>query len=232
MTMRNWEEVAGTLQTNLEYSFHRLELLREACTHSTYSYEHKTRCNERLEFLGDSVLGLSVCHRLYTDQPRLQEGVMSKYKSRLVCEQTLARVACELHLDQALLLGNGEEASGGRRKDSNLADALEAVLGAVFLDAGFEVAQALVFRLLDKYFVLAYKGGLIYDYKSALLEKVQQHHHSSDLEFRVLESSGPAHAPAFTIGIYLCGRFLASAKGSNKKEAEQAAAKQALEIDL
>lgn len=232
-TQPDWLEAAAALETKLGYHFKNRELYIEALTHSTYSYEHPTGhhpCNERLEFLGDSVLGLTVCGYLYHHLPDEPEGVLSKLKARLVCEQTLARVAADLSLSSVLLLGRGEESSGGSHKASNLANAVEALYGAILCDSDFATASKVVEATLLPYIRLAREGKLVYDYKSLLLERIQTKHHSSQLQFKLLRETGPAHAPEFTVGIYLMDHFLASHTGSSKKEAEQGAARLALEV--
>lgn len=228
-----WQEQLKLLQTAIGHTFRQPSFLVEALTHSTYRFEHAQHqllCNERLEFLGDSVLGLSIANYLFRRFPKQPEGRLTKLKMLLVCEQTLALVAKDISLSAYLLLGRGEDHSGGRFKPSNLSNAVEAVLGAVLLDSDFQTAEEVTLRLLKPYIELAEEGKLIYDYKTVLLEKIQRKYHSSQLEFRVLAEKGPAHAPTFTIGVYLTDIFLAQESGTSKKEAEQAAAKLALKV--
>lgn len=226
-----WLEGIANLQARLHYRFKHLDLLKEALTHSTYRYEHATLprpCNERLEFLGDSVLGLTMCRALFEALPEESEGRLSLLKARLVCEPTLSNVAHDLGLGPLLLLGRGEDATGGRQKPSNLSNAVEAIYGAILQDSDFETAAQVVCQTLRPYFEEALAGHLIYDYKTLLLEKIQTVYNSSDLSFRLLEAHGPAHRPEFTIGIYLKEHFLGQGSGANKKEATQVAAKQAI----
>lgn len=227
-----WERSAEVLQEKIGYSFANPALLREALTHSTYSYEHRYEdpvSNERLEFLGDSVLSLTVCEYLFDRLTEEPEGRLTKLRALLVCEETLAQVGMDIGLPSCLLLGRGEGLHDGSQKPSNLADAVEAILGAILKDGGFEAARKTVLRLLQPYIEPALTGSLIYDFKSVLLEMVQKTHHSSDLRFVVEDTSGPAHAPHFMIGVYLCGQFLDRAEGTSKKEAEQRVSKKILE---
>ncbi|ADC91338.1 ribonuclease III [Mageeibacillus indolicus UPII9-5] len=230
---KDWLEQICNFENKIGYSFKNKKYLIEALTHSTYSYEHSMyglECNERLEFLGDLVLGLTVGNHLFKTFPTYPEGKLSKLKAALVCEPTLAIVAHNWELDKVLLLGKGEETSGGRNKPSSLADATEAVLGAVFCDADFVAAATVILRALEPLIQEAVAGNLVYDYKSALLEKIQTKYHSSQLRFVLLDETGPAHSPSFKMGIYLVNDLLATAIGSSKKEAEQIAAKQALQL--
>lgn len=231
------------LEERLGYVFKNKKLLQEALTHSSYFFEHspllnakvkdtqeQVHYNERLEFLGDSVLGLSASEYLFNHLHQVEEGVLTKQRALLVCEKTLVQVANSLNLGEFLLLGKGEEKNGGRQNISNLSNAVEAILGAVFLDADFETAKTLALRLLKPYLELAQAGKLIYDYKSKLLEWVQRSHHSSALKFELLETLGPDHAPQFKIALYLCDELLAVGISSSKKEAEQLASQEALKI--
>ena len=211
---KDWLEQICNFENKIGYSFKNKKYLIEALTHSTYSYEHSMyglECNERLEFLGDLVLGLTVGNHLFKTFPT-------------------SIVAHNWELDKVLLLGKGEETSGGRNKPSSLADATEAVLGAVFCDADFVAAATVILRVLEPLIQEAVAGNLVYDYKSALLEKIQTKYHSSQLRFVLLDETGPAHSPSFKMGIYLVNDLLATAIGSSKKEAEQIAAKQALQL--
>ena len=218
------------LERKLDYTFRDRALMRSALTHSSYANENRTSgaiCNERLEFLGDSVLGMLVARHLYSSCPDMPEGDMTRLRAELVCEHSLADVAAELELGKYLRLGRGEEHSGGRNRRSILADAVEAVLAALYLDGGFDVAEAFVQR-----FILvkmdAGRGHRTGDYKTELQELVQQHS-GQVLSYELLSESGPDHDKRFTAQVSLNGRALGTGEGHTKKAAEQAAARQALD---
>lgn len=227
-----WLHRASILQEQLGYHFQNPDLLLEAMSHSTYTYEQGlplSFCNERLEFLGDAALSLTVAQELFQRLPEEPEGRLSLLRARLVCEQTLHKVAVNLGLGALLLLGNGEESTGGRKKASALADAVEALWGAIVRDSGFQAVVPIILRCLEPYIQAALEGKLVYDYKSLFLEKIQTRYTVSDVEFRLLNETGPAHCPEFTIGIFLLGELLGQGMGPSKKEATQQAAKFALE---
>ncbi|HVE12376.1 MAG TPA: ribonuclease III, partial [Elusimicrobiota bacterium] len=179
--------------------------------------------NERLEFLGDSVLAAVVAHELFVRQPEEDEGGLSKKKASLVSRATLARWAAEMKLGRHLHLGLGEESTGGRERPSILSNALEAVIGAIYLDAGYEPARRFI---LDK-LLHAEVGGAEPDHKSRLQEVVQKRYKVTP-DYRMLKTSGPDHDRTFSVRVQLGARVLGSGKGKSKKEAEQAAAKDAL----
>lgn len=199
----------------------RPELLAEAVTHASYAYEHNTDSNERLEFLGDAVLELLVSEQLYRTLPEASEGTLTRLRASMVCEPTLARWAGELGLAEALRLGRGEEAQGGRERPALLADAVEALLGAVYLSGGLESARMLVAKLVDPF--LSGARAVPNDCKTELQELLQQNGEVT-IEYRVLKSEGPDHARTFTVGLFVNGEERARGKGGSKKEAEQEAA--------
>lgn len=205
-------------------------LLDVALTHPTYAYEHPRRVvahNQRLEFLGDAVVGLLVGEYLYRQYPDLSEGDLTRMRAAVVCEATLARRAGELGLGRYLLLGRGEEMGGGRERASTLADAFEAVAAAVYLSAGLEAARSFVLGQLEQE-VAALTPGAYGDYKTVLQELVQKHY-EDNVSYVLLSESGPDHAKTFQAGVSFRGRLLATGRGRSKKEAEQQAARQALE---
>lgn len=204
-------------------------LLETALTHASYAHEagEAVAHNERLEFLGDAVLGVAVADLLYRRYPQAPEGDLSRMRAALVCAPTLARVARRLGLGQFLRLGHGEEASGGRDRTSVLAGALEAVIGAVYLQHGLEAARRLVERCFAEEFALAARGELVEDFKTALQEWSQRHLAAEPI-YRVVAQEGPDHAPVYTVEVLLGGRPAGSGRGRSKKEAEQAAAEEAL----
>ena len=217
------------LEARLGYTFRDRKLLENALMHSSYANERRAAgctSNERLEFLGDSVLGMVTAEKLYKLFPDLPEGKLSRLRAELVCEQSLHAVALGLELGDYLLLGKGEEHTGGRERPSILADAVEAIIAAMYLDGGLEVARAFI---LSK--VLAgLDAGVIHhviDYKTELQERVQRKA-DQHLEYRLTGESGPDHNKRFTMAVLLNGAEIGSGTGRTKKEAEQAAAKAAL----
>ena len=218
------------LEERLGYSFRNRALLETALTHSSYANENRASgivCNERLEFLGDSVLGVTVADFLYRHFHDMPEGRMTRLRAELVCEQSLHRVALELHLGDYLRLGKGEEHNGGRKRASILSDAVEAVIAAMYLDAGMETAAGFIHRcLLDD--VRAIETPTFTDYKTSLQELVQRHS-GQVLSYELVGEEGPDHAKTFRVQVCLNGDPIGRGIGRTKKEAEQAAAATALE---
>ena len=216
-----------TLESKLGYSFKDRSLLENALTHSSYANENKSSMgsNERLEFLGDSVLGMVTADFLYRRHPDLPEGDLTRLRAALVREESLAEVADRLDLGEYLRLGKGESAGGGRERPSIRADAVEAILAAVYLDGGLEEARKLIHRLiLDREEEKAVRR----DYKTALQELVQREA-GQVLAYRLTGESGPDHAKEFTVEVDLNGKVAGKGTGHSKKEAEQMAAKAAVE---
>ena len=219
------------LERKLNYAFRNPALLQEALNHSSYANEHRAahlHSNERLEFLGDSVLGFVTAEFLFQRHPEAPEGDLTRIRAALVCEQSLYEVAQRLGLGQYLKLGRGEEAGGGRERTSILADAVEAVFAAVYLDGGIDAARALIHRcLLD-----AQRESVVEerrrDYKTALQELVQRQADQT-LTYRMVDEQGPDHAKTFRAEVLLNGEAIGSGSGHSKKEAEQAAARAAME---
>ena len=217
-----------TLEKKLGYSFSNRELLSEALNHSSYANEHRgagISSNERLEFLGDSVLGFVTAEFLFKNYPRLPEGDLTRMRAALVCEQSLYEVAKMLELGQHLKLGKGEEAGGGRERQSILADAVEAVFAAVYLDGGMEQIRGLIHRVLLSRAPAAEERK---DYKTTLQEIVQRKI-GQQLTYHMVEESGPDHNKTFVFEVRLNGEPIGRGGGHSKKEAEQAAARDALE---
>ncbi len=210
------------LQTKLNYEFKDPALIRTALTHSSYANEHRCQSNERLEFLGDSILGMVVAAYLYRLYPDMPEGKMTRFRAELVCEQSLHRVAGKLGFGENLRLGKGEELSGGRERASILADCVEAVIAALYLDGGFETARAFI---MEHILSNLEQPGFAYgsDYKTELQELVQQKPNQS-LSYVMVAESGPDHKKTFTAEVRLNGAVLGSGEGRTKKEAEQNAA--------
>ena len=219
------------LEKKLNYTFRNQELLREALNHSSYANEHRSQglgSNERLEFLGDSVLGFVTAEYLFDRHPDLPEGDLTRIRAALVCEQSLHEVAQKLNLGSYLKLGKGEEAGGGRERTSILADAVEAVFAAVYLDGGIEAASALIHRCLLDVQRESVVEERRRDYKTALQELVQRHA-DQVLSYQMVDETGPDHAKTFRAEVQLNGSSIGAGSGHSKKEAEQAAAKAALE---
>lgn len=217
------------LEQKLQYSFRDRSLLENALRHSSFANESRDRSvtsNERLEFLGDSVLGFVTAKYLYKHFPDLPEGKMTKVRAELVCEHALYAVAMDLELGKYIRLGKGEENTGGRNRPSILADAVEATIAAMYLDGGIEVAETFILGR-----VLSELGkGLptrSTDNKTALQELIQQKS-GQILEYAVTGESGPDHCKQFTVTVFLNGKAVGNGVGRTKKEAEQAAAGDAL----
>ena len=225
------EKAHKELQELLDYQFNDDSLLLNALTHRSYLYEHSSEIsmdNERLEFLGDAVLGLTIAHRLFIEPSRFREGDLSRIRAAIVCEPTLASCARDLGLGSYLRLGKGEDQTGGRDKDSNLSNAIEAVFAAIYLDGGFTPASRVVNKLLEPYYQTALTGKLIRDYKSELQELVQSWSGEHLIEYEIIDSSGPVHAPTFTAEVRIDQRVKGQGRGSTKKAAEQQAGRAAL----
>lgn len=215
------------LEERIGYHFNEIGLLQKALMHSSYSNEKKavTDNNERLEFLGDAVLEMISSTIIFEQHPDMQEGEMTKLRASLVCEPTLADCARELALPQFLLLGKGEEVTGGRERDSIVSDAFEAVIGAIYLDGGFEPARQFVVR-----FVMTdiEKKKLFYDSKTILQEMIQKAY-KEPLRYVLLEESGPDHCKLFMTAACLGDRELGRGTGKTKKASEQKAAYEAIQ---
>ena len=219
-----------TLEARIGYTFHDRRLLQNALMHSSYANENRARgctSNERLEFLGDSVLGMVTATRLYRLYPDMPEGKLSRLRAELVCEQSLHAVALELGLGSYIRLGHGEARNGGRERPSILADAVEAISAAIYLDGGLESAQRFI---LDHILTGLAEGQMhhVADYKTDLQERVQRKPGQA-LEYTLLSESGPDHNKSFTMNVLLNGSEIGRGTGRTKKEAEQSAAKSALE---
>ena len=219
------------LEQRLGYTFRDITLLQGALYHSSYANEHRRQdihSNERLEFLGDAVLGLTAADYLYKKHPNAPEGELTRVRAALVREESLHEVAMALELGKYLQLGRGEETGGGRHRPSILADATESVFAAVYLDGGMEAARALIHRVLLEKEREEDVEERRRDYKTALQELVQRKP-GQVLEYEMLDAAGPDHAKVFTACVKLNGETIGLGRGRSKKEAEQSAAKSALE---
>ncbi len=214
-------------QKKLGYTFQDKGLLLNALTHSSYANEHRKEgvsSNERLEFLGDAILGLVVAEQLFTVHPDKPEGELTKLRAEMVCEKALAEVADQLELGGVLRLGHGELQSGGAPRPSMLADAVEAVLAAAYLDGGMDVSKGIITRLiLGKEPVVS--GNQ--DYKTRFQELVQRNR-DQIIAYGLVEQSGPDHHKSFTVEVCLNGQVVGRGTGSSKKRAEQDAAREAI----
>jgi len=225
------EEKLDEIQVNLKYRFEDIELLETALTHSSYANEHgmhASKSNQRLEFLGDTVLGLVVSEYLFMKYPFYPEGELTKIRAKVVSEPSLALAARKINLGKFLLLGKGEENTGGRDRDSILADASEAITGAIFMDSNYDTVREFLLKNFEMIIVKAVaKGSLFIDYKTGLQEKLQKVT-KEKLVYSVVKEEGPDHNKLFHVDVSVGGDVIGSGIGRNKKEAEQMAAKEAL----
>jgi len=221
-----------TFQNNIGYTFQNKTLLEISLTHSSF-YRGRGQSigkdNERLEFLGDAFLDAVIGENLYRRIPDGEEGKLSKLRALIVCENALARIARDQGVGQILYLGHGEEQSGGRHRDSILADATEAIIGAVYLDGGFEAAKNVVLKIFDKTIRDAMDGKLHSDYKSEFQELIQLRRAGDNISYVSAGTEGPDHAKIFHVELQVNGAVMGEGTGKSKKEAEQNAARQAIE---
>ncbi len=212
----------------ISYNFKNKQYILEALTHSSYSNENKSYAfNERLEFLGDSVLGIVISDYLFKNETELPEGELTKLRANIVCEESLSEVSKKIELGTHMLLGKGEEATGGRERVSILADAVEAVIAAIYLDGGIENARKFVLTQMDEIIQDSIKGRIFRDYKTHLQEVIQSQG-ESNIIYDLVEEIGPDHNKRFVMQVKLNDEVLGTGEGKSKKEAEQSAAKQAL----
>lgn len=214
------------LEAQIDYVFRDKDLIRQALTHSSYANErkiNKIEDYERIEFLGDAVLELVSSEYLYEKQKSMSEGQLTRTRAAMVCEPSLASCARDIGLDGYILLGKGEEMTGGRNRDSIVSDVMEALIGAVYLDGGFEQAKAFIHRfvLLD-----LEDKALFYDAKSILQEEIQKD--GGDIRYVLTGESGPEHDKSFSVEVYQGEKLLGKGSGHNKKAAQQNAAYEAL----
>lgn len=219
------------LEHIIKYTFNNKDIAYIAFCHSSYVNEkksNKTASYERLEFLGDSIVNMIVSEHLYENYPNLPEGELTKVRAIVVCEPTFYKCSKKLGLGQFLLLGKGEEHTGGRERVSILADIFESVTGAIFLDAGFGEAKRFAISQLKDTIVDAVNGMVFMDYKTQLQEVLQKNSNSK-ISYIIIDESGPDHNKEFVIQVNNGDKVLGMGKGKSKKEAEQSAAKEALE---
>ncbi len=221
--LKAFQEIIG-------YKFTNQDLLQTALTHSSYANENRNRnllFNERLEFLGDSVLSLIVSNYLFENYKKLPEGALTKARATIVCERSLWECAVNIEMGNYLILGKGEELTGGRTRVSILADAYEALIAAIYLDSGIEVVREWLLGQLYDTIQNAVKGKTFTDYKTALQERVQTHG-AVEIIYEVVGESGPDHKKTFLVHVFIDGKMMGQGEGKSKKSAEQMAAHDAL----
>ncbi|UEL46879.1 ribonuclease III [Terrisporobacter glycolicus] len=212
----------------IDYTFEDKSYILEALTHSSYSNENKNyKFNERLEFLGDSVLSIVISDYLFKKEKDLPEGELTKLRANIVCEESLSEVGGQIHLGEHLLLGKGEEATGGRDRISIIADALEAVIAAIYLDGGLEQASKFIFKFMEEIIENSIEGKIFRDYKT-YLQEVLQSKGEQNIWYKLLEEKGPDHNKRFVMEVGINDKVLGVGEGKSKKDAEQVAAKSAL----
>lgn len=219
------------LEKKIRYEFRDRDLLMNAVTHSSYIKEHGEgrKSNERLEFLGDAFFDAIIGEELYKIFPQKEEGFLSRVRASLVCEKSLAKAARNLDLGQYIFMGNGEEKSGGRDRESILADTMEAIMGAMYLDGGFEAVKTSVLDIFRGAIEDARNGKfIITDYKTALQEKLQ-HDGKTDIKYVLIDEIGPDHDKTFRVQLVVNGRPETCGEGKSKKQAEQSAAEAMIE---
>lgn len=216
-------------EENIDYKFNNKEYILEALTHSSYSNENKRyNFNERLEFLGDSVLSIVVSDYLFKNEKELPEGELTKLRASIVCEESLSEVANNIKLGEYMLLGKGEEATGGRERISILADAFEAVIAAIYLDGSIEDAKKFILTNMEDIILDARRGKIFRDYKTHLQE-VLQGKGENNIWYKLIDEKGPDHNKRFIMEVGINKDVLGIGEGKSKKEAEQFAARVALD---
>ncbi len=221
--LKEFQEIIGYKFTNEKY-------LKIALTHSSYAHENKgknIKFNERLEFLGDSVLSLIVSRYIFENYPELPEGKLTKIRAAVVCEKALYECAVNVDLGKYLILGKGEERTGGRTRMSILSDVYEALIAAIYLDSNLDVVREWVLGQLYSAIESAAKGRISKDYKTEFQEFAQKNG-DVDIKYKIVEESGPDHNKSFLVNVYLDGKLMGEGEGTSKKRAEQDAAKNAL----
>lgn len=217
-----------TIEQKLGYEFQSKELLKKALTHTSYAYEKNIESNEKLEYLGDSILEFITSKYLYFNYPKLTEGEMTKVRASVVCEKSLYKIAKLHNFSDFLYLGKSEQLSGGKNRPAILADSVEAVIAAIYIDGGIEPAEKFIIENLKQEIEQASKHVGIKDHKTVLQEKLQIHG-DVKIEYEIIKETGPDHDKSFEAQVKCNGKILAEGKGKSKKEAEMQAAKKALE---
>lgn len=216
------------LEKNIGYKFKNIDLLKNALTHTSYAYEHNIKSNEKLEFLGDSILEFVSSEYMYNKYIKLKEGEMTKVRATVVCEKSLYKIAKTHDFSDFLYLGKSEVKCGGNQRPAILADSVEAVIAAIFMDGGLEPAKKFIIENLKNEIEIATKNVGKKDYKTVLQEELQKNG-DVKIEYKIIKETGPDHDKKFESEVLLNGKVLATGKGKSKKEAEMQAAKKALE---
>ncbi len=216
------------IEKSIGYIFQDKALLRKALTHTSYAYENKLESNEKLEFLGDSILEFVSSKYLYQNYPKLKEGEMTKVRATVVCEKSLYKIAKLHNFSDFLYLGKSERKTGGENRPAILADSVEAVIAAIYLDGGINEAEKFITQNLKEEIEVATKHVGDRDYKTVLQEKLQQHGEVK-IEYKITMEKGPDHDKYFEAQVSCNGKILANGEGKSKKEAHMSAAKKALD---
>ncbi len=216
------------LEESIGYTFKNKLLLKNALTHTSYANENNVKSNEKLEFLGDSILEFISSKYIYTKYPNLKEGEMTKVRADVVCERSLYKVALKHNFSDFLFIGKSQIINKGNERPSILADSIEAVIAAIYFDSGLEAAEKFIVENLKDYIETASKHVGMKDHKTVLQEKLQVHG-DVKIKYDIIKESGPDHDKTFTARVSLNGKVLAEGNGRTKKEAEMEAAKKALE---
>ena len=215
------------LEKNIKYTFKNKQLLKTALTHTSYAYEHGVQSNEKLEFLGDSILEFVSSEYMYNKYTNLKEGEMTKVRATVVCEKSLYKIAILHNFSDFLYLGKSEVITGGNKRPAILADSVEAVIAAMFIDGGLEPAKKFIVENLKDEIEIATKHVGQKDYKTVLQEELQKNG-DVKIEYKIIKETGPDHDKTFEAEVSLNGKVLATGKGKSKKEAEMQAAKKAM----
>ncbi len=216
-------------QEKIEYKFQNINILKNALTHTSYANENKTKSNEKLEFLGDAILEFTVSEYLYKNYSNLKEGEMTKVRATVVCEESLYKIAIKYKFNEMLYLGKSEKLSGGSQKQAILADSVEAVIAAIFMDSGIENSKRFILNNLKDEIEKASKNVGKKDYKTVLQEELQKNG-SVKIEYSIVREEGPDHDKTFVAEVRCNNKYLAEGSGNTKKQAEMEAARKALEI--
>ena len=214
-------------EKNIGYEFKNKDLLKNALTHTSYAYEHKVKSNERLEYLGDSILGFISSKFLFENYSNLSEGEMTKVRAYAVCEDSLYKIATKHNFSDFLYLGKSEQASHSNKK-AILADSVEAIIAAMYLDGGIEITEKFILGNIKEAIDFASKNVGVKDYKTVLQEKLQEHGEVL-IKYEIIKEEGPDHNKLFTAQVECDGKKLAIGSGKSKKSAEMEAARKALE---
>lgn len=217
-----------SLEKSIGYTFKDKKLLKKALTHTSYAYENHIESNEKLEFLGDSILEFISSKYIYKNYPNLREGEMTKVRAEVVCEDSLYLVAQRHHFSDFLYLGKSEEVSNGKAKPTILADSVEALIAAIYFDSGLEQAEKFIIENLKQAVEESSKNVGKKDYKTVLQEKLQENG-TVHIKYEVVKTTGPDHDKTFTVEVYCNDKYLATGEGKTKKQAEMKAAEKALE---